>query len=128
MPARHVPADDRAEQILGNLLRVGVTVAALVVLVGGVLYLIHYGGGIPHYSLFRGEPSDLRSVPGIVKYALAFRRRGIIQLGLLLLGAAPIARVAFSVVVFAQQRDRLYVLVTLVVLAVLVFSLTGGRG
>jgi uncharacterized membrane protein len=49
--------------------------------------------------------------------------RGLIQLGLLLLIATPVARVAFSVLAFAEQRDWLYVSITLVVLAVLVYSL-----
>ena len=51
---------------------------------------------------------------------------GIMQLGLLLLIATPVARVAFSLFAFAIQRDRLYVVVTLAVLGVLAFSMTGG--
>ena len=51
----------------------------------------------------------------------------MIQLGLLVLIATPIARVAFSLVAFALQRDRIYVIVTLIVLAVLLYSLTGGH-
>ena len=50
--------------------------------------------------------------------------RGLIQFGLLLLIAVPVARVAFSVVAFALQRDRTYVVVTLIVLAVLLYGLT----
>jgi uncharacterized membrane protein len=53
------------------------------------------------------------------------RGRGLIQLGLLLLIATPIARVAFSIVGFAIERDRLYVVFTLIVLAILLFSLLG---
>jgi len=128
MPTPGGWTDEQAEQIIGNLLRIGVLVAATIVALGGVLYLIHYGAGTPALQVFHGEPYDLRTASGIVRDALALRRRGLIQLGLLLLIATPIARVAFSVVVFARQRDRLYVIVTLLVLAVLVFSLTGGRG
>jgi uncharacterized membrane protein len=62
-----------------------------------------------------------------VNDALAFRGRGLIQLGLLLLIATPLARVAFSVVAFALEGDRLYVVVALIVLAVLVCSLAGGH-
>ena len=47
---------------------------------------------------------------------------GIIQMGLLLLIATPVARVVFSVFAFAVQRDSLYVAVTLVVLVVLALS------
>jgi uncharacterized membrane protein len=49
-----------------------------------------------------------------------------VQLGLVLLIATPVARVAMSLVAFILQRDRVYVVVTLIVLAVLIFSLTGG--
>jgi uncharacterized membrane protein len=69
----------------------------------------------------------LRTFSGILADATAFRGRGIIQLGLLLLIATPVARVAFSVVAFALERERLYVIVTLAVLAVLLFSLAGGH-
>jgi uncharacterized membrane protein len=47
----------------------------------------------------------------------------VIQLGLLLLVATPVARVIFSVFAFAWERDWLYVLLTLIVLAVLLYSL-----
>jgi hypothetical protein len=80
----------------------------------------------PHYGIFQGEPADLRTPLGILAGALSLRGRGVIQLGLLILLPAPVARVAFSVFAFAMQRDLLYVIVTLVVLAVLVFSLAGG--
>ena len=120
--------DERIEATIGNLLRWGVTTAGLVVLIGATVYLAHHGTESPNYQVFRGEPTDLRTLDGIVRQALAGRGRGLIQLGLLLLIATPIARVAFSLVAFARQRDRLYVVVTLLVLAVLVYSLLGKVG
>jgi len=119
--------DQRVEAILGNLLRAGVLIAAAVVVLGGVIYLLRHGSTLPDYRAFRGEPTDLRTFSGILADAAAFRGRGIIQLGLLLLIATPVARVAFSVVAFALERERLYVIVTLTVLAVLLFSLAGGH-
>jgi uncharacterized membrane protein len=127
-PDRGGWTEHQAEQIVGNLLRIGVLISALVVACGGVLYLVHYGAQQPHYHLFRGEPQDLRSVTGIVKDALDLRRRGLIQFGLLLLIATPIARVAFSVLVFLRQRDYTYIVVTLIVLSILILSLLSGRG
>jgi len=62
-----------------------------------------------------------------VRESLRWRGTGLIQLGLLLLLATPVARVAFSVVAFLLQRDRLYVLVTLIVLGILLYSIAGGR-
>ena len=119
--------DQYVDKLIGNLLRVGVTLAAAVVLFGGSIYLVRHGLAAPRYHVFVGEPADLRNVSGIVRDALSLRGRGLIQLGLLLLIATPVARVAFSVAAFAMQRDRLYVVVALVVLAVLMYSLTGGH-
>jgi len=118
--------DEQMDRIISVLLRSGVLISALVVLVGGILYLIRYGTAMPDYGVFRGEPADLRSLSGIVKDVLSFKRRGIIQFGLLLLIATPVARVAFSIFAFALQRDRTYVIVTLIVLSVLLYSLAGG--
>lgn len=118
--------DEQVEQIVGTLLRSGVIVAALVVLAGGVFYLIHFGTSLPDYRVFRGEPAYLRSVSGIIGEVLSFRIRGLIQFGLLLLIATPVARVAFSILAFTLQRDRTYVIVTLIVFAVLMYSLIGG--
>jgi len=119
-------SDEKMEQIIGTLLISGVIGAALIVLVGGVLYLIRYGATLPDYTVFRGEPAELRSLFGIVGGGLSFQIRSVIQLGLLLLIATPVARVAFSILAFALQRDRTYVIVTLIVFAVLIYSLIGG--
>jgi uncharacterized membrane protein len=118
--------EGRLEAVVGNLLRVGVMLAAAVVCLGGALYLIRHGGSVPHYGVFHGEPADLRSVSGVVTDAMSLQGRGVIQLGLLLLLATPVARVAFSAFAFAQQGDRMYVIITLAVLAVLLYSLVGG--
>jgi uncharacterized membrane protein len=119
--------DQQIEALLGHLLRVGVMLAAVVVVLGGILYLGRYGTSAPNYQAFKGEPADLRTVSGVIMNALQFRSRGIIQLGLLLLIATPIARVVLSIIGFVRQRDGSYVLVTLIVLFLLLYSLMGGR-
>jgi uncharacterized membrane protein len=120
--------DEQVESIIGNLLRWGVMVAAAVVLAGAVVYLCRHGAEHPSYQVFRGEPTDLKTVWGIWRQTLTGHGRGLIQLGLLLLVATPIARVAFSLVAFLRQRDRLYVVVTMLVLSVLLYSLLGKAG
>jgi len=55
---------------------------------------------------------------------MGWHARGLIQLGLLLLIATPMARVAFSVIGFALEKDWLYVGITLLVLALLIYSLS----
>ena len=72
--------DERVEQVMGNLLRAGVILAAIVVLAGGIFYLIRYGSTSPDYRVFRGEPADLRSVSGILTDAIHLHSRGLIQL------------------------------------------------
>jgi len=118
--------DERMDQIISGILRVGVGLAALVVFAGGVYYLAKHGGQLPQYRTFRGQPPQLRTLPGILGFAFSSHSRGIIEIGLLLLIATPIARVAFSVAAFALQRDRTYVIITLIVLSVLVCNLVGG--
>ncbi|MEZ4861784.1 MAG: DUF1634 domain-containing protein [Caldilineaceae bacterium] len=115
--------DEQIDQMLGALLRTGVILAAAIVLLGGVLYVINYGAVQPDYQIFHGEPADLRGVAGILVDAGTFHSRGLIQFGLLLLIATPVARVLFSVVAFALQRDRTYIIVTLIVLGALLYSL-----
>ena len=125
MPVQKQWTDQRIENIVGNLLRAGVLVCAVVVLCGGVLYLIKYGHAPAEYRIFRGEPTDLKSVSGIVRDAFTLHSRGIIQLGLLLLIATPVARVAFSIFGFAEEKDRMYVVFTVIVLLILLYSLIG---
>jgi uncharacterized membrane protein len=119
-------SNEKVETMMGNLLRVGVILAATVILLGGLIYLVRHGTAQPNYQIFRGEPADLKTLRGIWDDALSFRGRGIIQLGLLLLILTPIARVSFSVYAFARQRDWTYVTFTLIVLGLLVFSLANG--
>jgi len=117
--------DKNIEEIVGNLLRVGVSLSAFVVLIGAAIYLARHGREPASYKVFHGEPSDLRSLSGIVRDAVHLRGRGIIQLGLLLLIATPVARVAFSIWGFAEEHDRLYMIFTGIVLIVLLYSLLG---
>lgn len=125
-PPSHPPNDDRLERLVSGVLRIGLAVAGLLVLVGICLLLARQGEARADYHLFHGEPSDLRSLTGIGWEAAALHARGIIQLGLLVLIATPIARVALAAVGFARERDRVYVLIALAVLAGLLWSLFRG--
>jgi uncharacterized membrane protein len=125
MPIR--VSDNDVQQAIGGVLRAGVVVAAIVTVFGGVLLLIQHGGSPVALSSFRGEPPLLMSLGGIVRGALAFNGDAIVQLGLLLLIATPVARVAFTLVAFALQRDRTYVLITSIVLSLLVYALVFGK-
>ncbi len=122
---RAASTEQRLQSMVAFVLRLGVNLAAAIVILGGLVFLYRHGHELPHYEVFRGEPTDLRTIDGIVREAAALGGRGLIQLGLLVLVATPVARVGLSLIVFAVQRDRTYVVVTLVVLALLILSLTG---
>ncbi|HEY7351863.1 MAG TPA: DUF1634 domain-containing protein [Terriglobales bacterium] len=124
MAAKHID-DERVEVMISNLLRAGVVLAALVVIAGAVPYIGAHPRAHVSYRTFHGEPDALKTVPGVIANAFSGSPRGVIQLGLLLLIATPIARVIFSAVAFAIEGDRMYVAFTLIVLAVLLYSLFG---
>ena len=113
------------EVILGNLLRSGVLLSAAVVLAGACVYLSRHAHEPADYRIFRGEPSEYRTIPGVIHSVINGRGRGLIQLGLLFLIATPIARVAFSIAGFAVERDWMYVGFTVIVLVILLYSFLG---
>lgn len=118
--------DAGIERMISILLRTGVLLAALVVVTGGVYYMARHGSEPADYRHFAGQPAADRIVSEILAGVVALRARSIIQLGILLLIATPIVRVAFSLVAFAMERDRMYVVITALVLTVLLFSLIAG--
>ncbi len=118
--------DERMDRVIGGLLRAGVVVATALVLAGAGATLWRHAGDPVDFGVFRGEPLSLRDPAAIARGALALQGPGLVQLGLLVLLATPVARVAFSVFAFAAQRDWTYVAITVVVLGVLSASLMSG--
>lgn len=116
-------AEVRLELVIGRLLQAGVLLAAAVVLVGGVMLLVQFGSAAAAFSAFRGEPEQLRSLIGIARAAFAGDSRGIVQFGLVLLIVTPLARVALTLIAFVVQRDRIFIAVTSLVLAILLYGL-----
>jgi len=118
--------DEQVEQLLGFVLQAGVILAAAVALLGGVVYLLGHGMQATDYRVLHSEPVELRTLSGVVRGALRFDGRDVVQLGVVLLLATPITRVALSALAFARQRDRRYVVVTSLVLVLLLTSLLSG--
>ncbi len=112
------------EETMGNLLRFGVFLSAAVVLIGGVLYLLHHSADNVGYHQFFGERTGLGNI-----FAAAFRLEpaGIIGLGVILLIATPVARVLYALMSFVRERDRRFVVITLIVAAVLLYGFLGGK-
>jgi uncharacterized membrane protein len=120
--------DKRIDQLMGMLLRTGVLLAAALVAIGGAVFVSRHADPVTDYRVFQGEPAQYRTLSRIAQEAVSFNGRGLIQLGLLLLIATPVARVAFSVGAFAYERDWVYVAVSLFVLGLLAYSLATGLG
>jgi len=118
-------SDEAIETIVGRLLQAGVVLAAGLVLIGGVRYLVHHGVGEPPGGLFTGEPVELREIGGIVRGAWGFSGRALIMCGVLVVIATPVVRVAASLVAFVHQRDRIYTAMTAFVLMLLLASMLG---
>jgi uncharacterized membrane protein len=115
--------DRRLETIIGRLLQAGVLLAAAVVTIGAVAYLAqHHANHVDYRNFVPGGPG-ICTFPAIVRSAAHFESLGIIQFGLLLLIATPVARVALAIAGFALERDRLYTVVSVVVLLILLASL-----
>jgi uncharacterized membrane protein len=120
-------ADEHAiELVIGNLLRICVVLTIAIVMLGAILYLPATFATRPSYAKFTVGPAMLRVVPNIISAAFAGDALAIIQSGMLLLILTPILRVAFSVAAFLYEKDYLYVVMTLIVLGLLTFSLSGG--
>ena len=117
------PSKTQMEKLIGITLLAGVLVSTFVVFLGGVIYVWRHSGLTVDYRVFRGEPSDLRSLVGIGKDLKALSGRGMIQFGLILLVGLQVVRVVMTGVLFLLSRDRVFVAITTVVLALLAYGL-----
>jgi uncharacterized membrane protein len=121
----------KTELVISNLLRTGVVLSLVTVLIGVILMFAH------HHDYLRSS-ADLKrlttpgaafpaSIAELARGLAAFQGRAVVSLGLLMLIATPIFRVAVSIIAFAIERDRTYVAITTVVLAVLLLAFFLGK-
>ncbi|HLH04258.1 MAG TPA: DUF1634 domain-containing protein [Bryobacteraceae bacterium] len=118
--------DRSIERTVSVLLLWGVILSGTITLLGGAIFLAHHWREPVSYQQFHSQPRIDRIIPEIFSGALHLRGRSVIQFGLLLLIATPVARVAWSLVGFALERDRKFVIITTIVLLVLLYSLISG--
>lgn len=117
--------DQLIERTISSILSWGVHLASLVLVIGGVNYLVHHGMAVPNDRFFHGEAAELRTLIGIVRGAILGDGESQLQLGVLILFATPIARVAFSAFAFAKQREYIYGCMCLIVLLVIGYGFWG---
>lgn len=115
--------DTQVEILIGQVLRTGVLLSCFVTVIGLGLFLLRHASSRPNYRVFHSVNAPLRSMVELVPNAFHGNPMAIIQLGVLLLIATPVARVAFLVGAFAMERDRMYVVVSGLVLVILLGSI-----
>ncbi len=126
------PVIDRAldgsmEILISNILRAGVALSATVAIIGLTIFLSHHGFD-PSIKSEAREAAQLRDVRDILAGALHWMPEGqhVMQLGIVFLVLTPIARVLCAAIGFFRRRDFMYVGISLLVLAILLYGLLCG--
>lgn len=116
---------ERFRILVSGILIVGVVLSASLMVLGFAASLLVGWEG----SLVGAAPgaSGLANFSTMTASLAALRPVGIAQLGLVVLVATPVVRVAASCIAFVLEGDRLYAGITLAVLAILLISLIGLR-
>jgi uncharacterized membrane protein len=121
----------RIELVISVLLRAGVILSLFVTVFGLTLSFVHHHDYIHSYDLLPQLTGSTRAFPHTLHETWQglreFRGEAFIVLGLLLLIATPVVRVAVSVVAFLLERDWVFVAITSTVLALLILSFFLGR-
>jgi uncharacterized membrane protein len=120
------PQMRQAELLISTVLRGGVLTSLAVILAGTLVTFLHH----PEYvsspqelaRLTEAGASFPHTLRDVVAGVAALRGQAIVVLGLLILIATPVLRVAVSILVFLEQRDRTYVAITVTVLTLLILS------
>jgi uncharacterized membrane protein len=113
------------ETVISRLLSLGVILSCLVVTTGGALLLVSSGAATIDIGHFHGQAGSLKTIAVIFESARAISPTAIIQIGLLILVATPVARVGLSMLLFLKKGDYLYVGITGLVLTIVVLAISG---
>jgi uncharacterized membrane protein len=110
---------------LANVMVAGVCVSAVLC---GLGLMIALGRDDPRAPLkpFAGVAEGLNTPWGVLAAAGKLEPAGLMALGVLVLIATPVIRVGFALVGFVIERDRVYIVVTSIVLALLACGLFFG--
>ncbi len=122
---------EQAELLISRILRAGVLLSLVTIVAGTIVSFSRH----PDYRsstqalarLTRGESQFPHTLTAVVREAAAGQGHGLVMLGILLLIATPVVRVAVSVLVFFHQGDRAFVYITALVLALLLASFWLGK-
>lgn len=102
------------ETKISIIMRVGVFASVLFMVLGFVLLLVNYEDN------FAGIENI--SFQAIFDGIIAFNPYSIMLLGIFVLLLTPVIRVISTIVLFIKEHNKLYALITIVVLAILILS------
>ena len=121
----------QVELLISALLRIGVSVSLSIVVLGTIFTFVHHRQYLSSHAALpdvTGEAAKFPHTVGqVLRGAKELQGRSIVLLGLLLLIATPVMRVAVSILAFVYEHDRTYVVITSIVLALLLLSFVLGR-
>ena len=119
--------DKNLALVIGNVMRWGVIVSLSLTFLGGLLYILSHPHEIISYKEYIEKDYSVAEILGkTFSGLLHFDGESLITFGILLLFATPVLRVLFSLIGFILEKDKLYILITLIVLAIIFISLSGG--
>jgi len=125
-PSVRPPVEDRMQRVISLALLFGVLASAALVVLGGSLYVTRHALGTTNYEAFRGTPSELHTLSGVLAAVFRFSGKGMIQLGLMLLVGVQVVRVFLTGILFALERDRIFVGITGIVFLLLMYGIIKG--
>ncbi|MBC8109263.1 MAG: DUF1634 domain-containing protein [Anaerolineae bacterium] len=127
----HGRALGRVEGVISTVLRVGVIISISVIFIGMIISFARNPQAVrdpQQLAVLTSKDAPFpHSLKDVMNGVLALQGQAIMALGLLILIATPVMRVAVSIVAFARQRDTVYLAITSTVLALLILSFLLGR-
>lgn len=119
--------DKDLQKIIGAVLKYGVLTVLTIGIFGGLIYLFGHQQDMVHYSVFKeNDQNFFQVVKSIFVGVSHFDGRSIIYLAVLILFCTPFLRLLLSLFSFILEKDKLYILITCIVLAIIVMSVTLG--
>lgn len=113
--------------VIGNIMRWGVILSLSITFIGGIIYLVKDGNAAIDYSNFVEQDYSVKDIfTNTFSGLLRLEHTAIITFGILLLFSTPIIRVLFSLIGFVLEKDKIYIAITLIVLAIIFISISGG--
>jgi uncharacterized membrane protein len=112
------------QAFISNLLRTGVIVAMTIVVIGLVMFVIAHGSQPAVYNNF--DATHVFSFSSFLDSLLQGNSSAIMELGVMVLIATPVARVLFTMIGFWLEKDRMYTVIAFLVLCIIIGSMLYG--